>query len=151
MQVGDIYTIKEVDKFEKVRREANQQLVKLYHYHGEAVRKLFMLAAVIMTLALPFVHDLLLPSPPYFVILILPILAIAIFAGLTNPVQWFTTALDLFISVAAVIVFEYQAVSAAHYDNFSAGLYFSVNQILAVIFLFASYYAMKTARSRWLS
>jgi len=137
------------DKLELFTEETREELSGFFHYHGGMVRKLFMFAAAIMVITLPFIHDFLLPKPPYFAVLILPILGVALFAGWTNATQRYTIEFDLIFSIGAMIGFEYEAMLAYH-TNPTIDLYFLTNHVLALLFLFASYYAMKTFRSRWL-
>ncbi len=114
------------------------------HYYGDVVRFLFLLGAVIMLITLPFLNPNL-PVP--LVISILIILTIGLVAGVTNPLQKSTAFITTLISSIALIVFEYYAVTTYLNDSF-ANLLFIVNQILALIFLFALYYSTKTLRAK---
>lgn len=114
------------------------------HYYGDVVRFLFLAAAVIMLVALPFLNPNL-PVPLIFSILI--ILTIGLVAGVTNPLQKSTLFITTGISAIALAVFEYYAVTT--YINTSyTNILFIVNQVLALIFLFALYYSTKTLRAR---
>ena len=114
------------------------------HYYGDVVRFLFLAAAVIMLVTLPFLNPNL-PVPLIFSILI--ILSIGLVAGVTNPLQKSTSFITTGISAIALIVFEYYAVTT--YINTSyTNILFIVNQILALIFLFALYYSTKTLRAK---
>lgn len=116
------------------------------HYYGDAVRFLFMLAAIIMLVTLPFLSNKL-PVPVYVSILV--ILLIGILAGITNPLQKWISVLNVAISVGASSTFEYYAVKS--FINYQATtLYFITNQILAFVFLFALYYGIKTLRAMYL-
>lgn len=113
------------------------------HYYGDVVRFLFIVAAIIMLVTLPFLNRNL-PIPLFGSIL--AILAFGTFAGFTNPVQKNTAIINACVSIVALIIFEYYA--AQTYFEFSYGnLMFIVNQILAIIFLFALYYSTKTLRA----
>lgn len=114
------------------------------HYYGDVVRFLFLLAAVIMLITLPFLNPSL-PVPLVFSILV--ILLIGIVAGVTNPLQKGTAIITTGISSIALVVFEYYAVSTYLVSSFT-NLLFIINQILALIFLFALYYSTKTLRAK---
>jgi hypothetical protein len=115
----------------------------LAHYYGDIVRKLFMAGAVVMIFILPFFSDQL--FMPLFVALFFIIL-MGILAGLTNPFQIRLSAADMIISMIALFSFEYNAVST--YKTYSTDtMLFWTEQILALIFLFALYYATKTLRA----
>lgn len=114
------------------------------HYYGDVVRFLFLLAAVIMLITLPFLN----PNLPVPLILsILIILTIGLVAGITNPLQKSTAVITTGISSIALVVFEYYAVTTYLTYSFTS-LLFIVNQILALIFLFALYYSTKTLRAK---
>lgn len=114
------------------------------HYYGDVVRFLFLLAAVIMLITLPFLN----PNLPVPLILsILIILTIGLVAGVTNPLQKSTSVITTGISSIALVVFEYYAVTTYLASSFT-NLLFIVNQTLALIFLFALYYSTKTLRAK---
>lgn len=116
------------------------------HYYGDAVRFLFMLAAIIMLVTLPFLSGKL---PVSIYISILAILAIGVLAGITNPLQKWISVLNAVISVGALSVFEYYAVKSLMTYQVTT-LYFITNQVLAFVFLFALYYSIKTLRAIYL-
>ncbi len=116
------------------------------HYYGDAVRFLFMLAAIIMLITLPFLSGKL-PVPIYFSILV--ILIIGVLAGITNPLQKWISVLNAVISIGALSAFEYFAVKSL-INNKVTTLYFITNQVLAFVFLFALYYSIKTLRALYL-
>ncbi|OGY99836.1 MAG: hypothetical protein A2945_02480 [Candidatus Liptonbacteria bacterium RIFCSPLOWO2_01_FULL_52_25] len=127
------------DDFTKKTRE---EIALAYHYYGDRVRKLFLLGALIMVAGLPFLYDVI-PLPVPFSILAIFILLAA--AGLTNPQQVLTSAVNVALAVLATGAFEYYAVYAS--QNFGVwSLFFWANEALAVNFLFASYYGIKTLR-----
>ncbi len=119
----------------------------MIHYYGDAVRRLFLLGAFLMTLTYPFFCSLVL-GPNYMSILAIIILGVA--AGITNPRQTWVAALDVVISILAVAAFEYHAVHA--YQEFSIQSYFFwTNQILTALFLVALYFSVKTMRGKLMS
>lgn len=115
------------------------------HYYGDNVRKLFIAAAIIMIIALPILRDLI--YVPVTLSLI-AILVIDIAAGLTNPKMFWVAVLNAVISGGALITFEYFAVEA--YKNLGGfqNLLFVANQALAIVFLSALYYGVKTIRGK---
>jgi hypothetical protein len=114
-----------------------------FHYYGDTVRRLFVVASVIMILALPFLTDRL-PVPTIISILVIVLLTVT--AGFLAPRNRWVISLDLLVSIGAVITFEYYAVQT--YRDYSfADMLFIGNQVLAILFLFASYYSSKTMRS----
>ena len=122
-------------------REMESKHKILIHYYGDVVRKLFVLAALIMIVTLPFLEDLL-PVPLFVSVIV--ILGIGIAAGLMNPRQMGIAVFELVVSVVALMVFEYYAVQA--FVTNIGELAFWTNQALAVIFFFALYYSSKTVR-----
>jgi hypothetical protein len=116
------------------------------HYYGDAVRFLFMLAAIIMLITLPFLSGKL---PVSIYVAILVILVIGILAGITNPLQKWISALNAVISIGALSVFEYYSVKAFIIYQ-GTTLYFITNQVLAFVFLIALYYSIKTLRALYL-
>lgn len=116
--------------------------MKKSHYYGDTVRKFFLIGAVFMLLSLPFMSAFL--SIPLYVS-ILAAIGIGVFAGITNPQQAWAAVLDFLIALTAVIVFEYHAVSGYSAYSFTHRTFW-VNQILAVNFLIALYFATKTVR-----
>jgi len=114
-----------------------------FHYYGDVVRRLFILSAVLMIATLPFLSNRLPVSVP---VSILVIVVLSIAAGFIAPRNRFAIYVNFAVSVTAVIIFEYYAV--LFYKAYSAkDSLFIADQSLAVIFLFASYYASKTIRS----
>ncbi len=121
-------------------------LERTLHYYGDNVRKFFIVGAVIMLVTLPILRDLI--SIPLMVSL-LTILIISIAAGLTNPRYLWVAFLNTVIAGGALLIFEYYAVDA--YARYSLqNLLFLTNQILAINFLAALYYSVKTIRGMWL-
>ena len=110
------------------------------HYYGDVVRKLFIAAGVLMLLSLPF-FQLLIPVPAFFSIL--AVLVLVLCAGLIAPSEKWTMILDMVMAGASLIVFEYYAVVSYRASSIS---FFIGNEVLAVIFLIAFYYAVKTVR-----
>lgn len=117
------------------------------HYYGDVIRILFILSAVIMSVTLPFLNTNL--NVPV-IVSIFAIVSIAVLAGFTNPVLRSTAVINTSVSAIGLVVYEYYAVQAYLVASF-INLMFFVNQILALIFLFALYYSIKTLRAMLLS
>ena len=111
------------------------------HYHGDTIRKLFLTGGGMMLIALPFFQSFV-PYPVF--VSIFAALTVAFFAGVMTPHQnkW-VMPLNVLVAAAAVIVFEYYAVQAYLEGRVP---FFAVNQILALVFFAAFYYATKTLR-----
>ncbi|HZZ99226.1 MAG TPA: hypothetical protein VFK07_00755 [Candidatus Paceibacterota bacterium] len=118
----------------------------LLHYHGHIVKRLFFVAAVVMLIGLPFFSNRL---PIHTVLSLTLIVAIGLFSGFTNPVKRWPVFIDTIISIIGTLVFEYYA--ADYYQTFGIkDIVFWVSQILAVLFVVALYYGIKTLRAMML-
>lgn len=113
---------------------------RIGHYYGDIVRRLFIVAALVMLASLPFLQSFV-PLPTFFAILAILIIVLA--AGFLAPTQKWMMLTDMIISGAAVLVFEDYAVQA-YLRNGTA--FFVANQALAIIFFIAFYFAVKTVR-----
>lgn len=119
--------------------------MKQTHYYGDKVRSLFITAGVVMILTLPFFTNLI-PEPFFFSIF--AVLLLILLSGLISPRYKGLVAISMLVSAGAFLVFEYYAISASQ----SLGIkspFFLINQFLAFIFLFATYFGTKS--TRWLS
>lgn len=116
------------------------------HYYGDLVRKLFLAAALLMIILLPFMTQYL-EVPLY--ISILAAIALSVFAGITNPLQRWSVILDFLVALLGTVIFEYQAVQG--YTTYSlTHRTFWGNQALAVLFIVALYFCTKTVRGMFL-
>lgn len=121
----------------------------LPHYYGDTVRKLFLIAAVLMLLTLPLLAHLLPVS--HFVPLFI-VLAIGLAAGFTSPNQKIIGVLDMVVAGIGVVVSGYYAIemySIDHQDIHQKVALVS-NIVFALIFFFAFYYSVKTLRGFFL-
>ncbi len=116
---------------------------KLIPVPEDNVRKLFIIAGIIMIVNLPFVHDQL-PIPLFVSILI--ILGIAIFAGMTSAKDRYIDFFDTLLSMGGFIIFQYSAVNIYLTSSFLSFL-FLTNEFLALIFFFATYYSVKSLKN----
>lgn len=115
-------------------------LPSIPHYHGDAVRILFVLAAALMFLAemlnanLPFST-----AATVFIIIVL-----VISAGITNPAQMWIHWVNMFFSLIGLMLFGGTALTRFRTD---APLNESlIVGILAVVFLGALYLSTRTIR-----
>lgn len=111
------------------------------HYYGDFVRIIFIVAAVFMLWGLPRITEL------FGVPVLLPIAAIAVLgiaAGITNPVRLQSLKINVVVSVVFLIIFAY--LSWYSYTNSLGGIIEFSNQVGAILFLFASYFSIKSFR-----
>jgi hypothetical protein len=112
------------------------------HYHGDTVRILFLISAIVMLIAETTGASLPLTT---FSILTLAILLV-VAAGITNPAQTWIHYINIALAVFGTITFglyairEYQATG-----EFLTQTYIFA-EVLALILLVAVYYATKTVR-----
>lgn len=120
----------------------SNQEIQPPHYYGNIVRILFLTAALVMMVGLPAIRDYL-HIPTIFSVTAILVLSLA--AGLTNPRQIWEAGLNAIISIVAFLFFESYAVWA--YEHYSAtDKFFIANLALGFIFLFATYFSVKTFR-----
>lgn len=124
------------------QNNANQ----LNHYYGDVVRILFMAAALVMLIGLPAIRNYI-QIPTFFSVAAMLVLGFT--AGLTNPKQIWEAGVNVVISLIGFLVFESYAVWA--YQRYSAtDKFFIANLVLGFIFLFATYFSVKTWRGLYL-
>lgn len=122
-----------------------------YHYYGTSVRMLFLLAGLIMIISYPFFNSFI-KAP--MAVSIIGVVALSVFAGFMNPKQKWIIIVNTIISIGAFVIFEYAAVyTYLHLPPTEAAhvAFFWVNQILSLIFFFASYLSTKTFRGALLT
>lgn len=118
----------------------------LEHYYGDIARYLFLTAAVLMVIGLPLFQNFI-QFPTLVSVIAITILVIA--AGLTNPQQLTSATANFIISIIGFITFAYHAVTAVN-NTVADDKYLLTNVLLAIIFLFALYFSMKTLRAKML-
>lgn len=112
------------------------------HYYGDIVRALFLLGALIMLMGLPAINNYL--SVPT-ILSVIGVLILGLAAGITNPRQVWDAAINTAIAAAAFVVFESSAVNAFQ-NHGGSDKFFVANLGLGLIFLFATYFSVKTLR-----
>lgn len=113
------------------------------HYYGDIVRRLFIASAFIMAATLPF-FSANIEQP--ILMSIMGILVLGVAAGLTSPSYASSAIINVLIAIVSVAVFEGYAV--VEYKLHGANIFFIANQTMALIFLSALYYGVKTIRGR---
>lgn len=122
----------------------------LPHYYGDAVRRFFLVGAVVILLSTPlFSHMFPFPVflPLFFVV------GLGFLAGLISPAQKLVAFLDTCVSAIAVIGFGLYAVFlyvAPDHKDWHQIVLFGITLFLAVNFLLALYYSSKTLRGFFL-
>ncbi len=115
------------------------------HYYGDIIRKLFFAGSITILVTFPFFYNLL----TYNRVLIFGgAILLILLAGLTSPKQKFVMFSNAVISFLAITFFEYYSIQFYLTDNgsFLKSLLFVVNYSLAINFLFAFYFSVKTLR-----
>ena len=113
----------------------------LPHYYGDYVRKLFLGAAALLLVFAPFLGGFLPLTLPFEIV---GAVALVAFAALTSPKKQWVVAGDAVLSGAFMFVCEIIAIFAYLQDDM---LMFFAREALAVIFLFAFYFSVKTLRA----
>lgn len=115
------------------------------HYYGDIVRKLFLGASITMICTGPFFTDLIGTS---FIIPIVAVMIMAFLAGLQSPNKNWVTRVNTIVAAVGCGLFQYKAISyyIASTPYTISWLFFTVNQLLAVLFFIALYYSSKTMR-----
>jgi len=114
------------------------------HYYGDIVRQLFLIAAVLILMSIPLYAELL---PYALAVQTLVVVVVAIFAALTNPFKKWILVGDAVIAVLGLLAFEVAAISAYVEKMY---LLFAAREALALVFLFALYFSVKTVCAMWL-
>lgn len=126
---------------EEYYRNSNEE--RPLHYYGDIVRRLFFVAGLVLVVTIPVDHELL---NFYLIFGIALILVLVIVAGFTSPLHKWAIATDVVVSATSFLFFEY--VSIARFTELDSSIdgVFLFRQILALIFVFALYFATKTLR-----
>ncbi|HVY36154.1 MAG TPA: hypothetical protein VG982_02670 [Candidatus Paceibacterota bacterium] len=111
------------------------------HYYGDTTRIIFIAVGIIMLLSMPAMTGQV-GVPLGFIIATIVLLGIA--AGLTSPVKPSSLILDVSVSILGLIFFIY-TVWFMRSHNIGGFLLF-LSQLIAVLFLIASYLSIKSLR-----
>lgn len=111
------------------------------HYYGDAVRQLFVVAAVLMLVGAPFYADSLRVELPFEIVGAVILVALA---ALANPYKKFVFFVGAIAAGVGLVIYEIWAL----YTYFeSTWLQFILREAIAIIFLVAFYFNMKTVRA----
>jgi hypothetical protein len=113
------------------------------HYYGDVVRSSFL--AIGIVLAVTILVDIQLITV-YLVVGVVGILALVVLAGMTNPRSPRLIQSEALISGIGFVFFEYMAIAAFHASQTFADPVFFLRQLLAVLFLIALYFGVKSVR-----
>lgn len=116
----------------------NTMKKKVPHYHGNVVRGLFVLSAIILLVSLPLIGNV--TTLPTVITIAMIIVLIVLGAITSSSIKWVHT-INAALSLFGVIVFEYNAVVGGVSDG---TLLFGVRQVLALIFLLTLYFSVRT-------
>ncbi len=111
------------------------------HYYGDTARRLMLAGALLMVTGAPFYSDNLRAEIPLEIIAALAIVASA---ALTNPFKKVVIAADTILSVLAASIFAIWALFG--YDTIPT-VAFILRDAIALIFLAAFYFSLKTLRA----
>ena len=112
------------------------------HYHGDTVRSLFVVAAVVLLVAETTGASL--PLPTFQIVALAVLLVVA--AGITNPAQAWIHFVNALLAIYGALVFGLFAIEAyrAAQEIFSQTYLFA--ELLAILFLVSVYFTTKTVR-----
>ncbi|MDE2018893.1 MAG: hypothetical protein KGJ13_00945 [Patescibacteria group bacterium] len=131
-----------VDESRQIEEKAKEELAEADESNVRALteQSLLMLAAAIMIIILPFLH--------YFLGVFLTLFAVAVsfVAGLAPSKEKYGAAFTMIIATGGMLFFEYSAIFEYHASQLS--LLFWIFQLLALIFLLATFFGVGTYRKK---
>lgn len=116
---------------------------RISHYYGDAVRTLFIAAAVLMIVGAPFYSD----GYANVQYIILGVIAIVALAALTNPRKILFAVFDAVAAGIGLCLYSLWALEGYRAEE---PLAYVLRGAIAVIFLFTFYFSMKTLRAMML-
>ena len=111
------------------------------HYYGDIIRQLMLGAAALMLFASPFYEN---PGRPELPLIVIGTVAVVGFAALTNPWKKSVLIGDAIVTGVGMVVYQWWALDG--YDSDSS-IAFVLREALAVIYMFAFYFSVKTVRA----
>ncbi|MCR4325677.1 MAG: hypothetical protein NUV59_02625 [Patescibacteria group bacterium] len=137
---------------EEHRRKVRRMFVKgfepsysaftsIRHYHGDIARDLMLGGAALSLISSPLYADSLSAQFPF---IIAGVFAAVAAAGLTNPKRQWSVVADAVVSGAALVI--YAGWGLLGYEE-AGPVAFVMRLAIAVIFMFAFYFSMKTVRA----
>ncbi|MCE9585464.1 hypothetical protein K8Q94_02485 [Candidatus Nomurabacteria bacterium] len=130
--------------------EQNKNIVNYHgHYYGKLVRSIFLIGAIIMIVTYPFFSPLIsIPLPLFLTTIILLVLV----GGLIDPLSKIIFIFTSILPALGLVMFEYYGFYAYQHlpiNDTKSVLFFWTNQILALMFFFATYFSVKTLRAMY--
>ncbi len=116
------------------------------HYHGDAVRALFMLGAIVLIVAESIGVNL--PLSVTGVVVAAALLVIA--AGITNPTAQWIHWLNALLAITGTLLFGTSVIEQYRAGANTMSLSFVFLEALALVSLFALYFTTRTIRGLWL-
>lgn len=131
-----------MEDYEALSKEP--RIAPIPHYYGDSIRNLFLIAAALL-MASVLIDKALFAF--YLFLGVFMLLGLVILAGLTSPFRRLSIIADTFAAGGLFIFFEYSALlgSSSVFVN-SIDIPFILRQLLAIIFLLALYFCIKTLR-----
>ena len=111
------------------------------HYHGDVLRQLFIAAVILMLVGAPFYANALQIQLPF---LIIGALVLAGLAALANPHKKWIFVVSAIAAGAGFVIYELWALQ--QYAG-SSWVQFILREVIALVFLIAFYFSMKTVRA----
>lgn len=128
-----------MDKDKKISASAK----KHPHYYGSLIRQHFFFAGLLILIAVFIDSEL---RSTYLTMGLFMVIALILLAGLTSRSNRMIVLIDVIVSAAMFLVFEYFAITTfVQYGNFANGI-FILRQLIALVFLITMYYSTKTLR-----
>ena len=115
--------------------------MKVSHYYGDIARQLMLGSAALMFFAAPFYGDNTHIELPF---IIFGTLVLVFLAALTNPWKKSVLTADAIATGVGLVVYQWWALYG--YDT-ATSMAFVLREALAVAFMFAFYFSVKTVRS----
>lgn len=124
--------------------QAKKGLVR--HYYGDIVRLCFVAAGLLLLVTILVDKELL---SLYLTIGVVGVLGMVVLAGLTSPRTFVVLIIEAVVAGLAFIFFEYVAIARYEaVESLDDGIFF-LRQALALIFLVALYFSVKSIRGMW--
>ena len=112
----------------------------VYHFYGDVVRQLFIAAAILIGISVPFSGDI-----PFAIFVGVPsIIILVVLAGLSNPHGKLILILTAVAAGAAVLIAETLAVYAYASDRL---ILFAILEAIVLLCLAAMYFSIKDVRA----
>lgn len=116
-------------------------LTRIPHYYGDVVRQLFIVAAALMLITAPFYASTLKVELPFEIAGALVLIALA---ALANPHSKLIMMGNAVVAGVGLVIFQTWALYT--YSE-ASWMQFILREVLAVLFLAAFYFSMKTLRA----